>query len=83
MDRPALGTCMGRDQGDRGHGPVGGAAVSMPGKKAHASAYALRRHPTLCKRCSAIEAMIGHLKREYKLGRMTSRGVQEIRITPY
>jgi transposase, IS5 family len=32
------------DKGYRGHGQVGGSAVIIPGKKAHASAYALRRH---------------------------------------
>jgi transposase, IS5 family len=63
------------DQGDRGHGPVGGAAVMIPGKKGHASAYSFRRHQTLCKRHSAIEAMIIHLKSAYRLGRMTLRRV--------
>ena len=46
----------------------------IPGKKAHASAYMLRRHKTLCKRHSAIEAMIGHLKSEHRLGRKLSQG---------
>ena len=31
------------------------------------SAYALCKHKTLCKRRSAIEAIIGHLKSEYRL----------------
>jgi len=31
------------DKSYRGHGQVGSSAVLMPGKKAHASAYALRR----------------------------------------
>jgi hypothetical protein len=44
------------DQGDRGHGPVGGAAVMIPGKQGHPRADALRRHQTLCKRRPAIEA---------------------------
>jgi transposase, IS5 family len=56
------------DQGNRGHGPVGGAAVMIPGKKVHPSADALRRHQTLCKRRSAIEAMIGHLKSDHSMG---------------
>jgi transposase, IS5 family len=56
------------DQGNRGHGPVGGAAVMIPGKEGHASADALRRHQTLCKRCSAIEASIGHLKSDHSMG---------------
>jgi hypothetical protein len=51
------------DQGNRGHGQVSGGAVMIPGKKVHASADALRRHQTLCKRRSGIEAIIGHLKR--------------------
>jgi transposase, IS5 family len=46
------------DKGYRGHGQVGGSAVIIPGKKAHASAYALRRHKSCCKRRSAIEAII-------------------------
>ena len=46
----------------------------IPGKKAHASAYALRRHKTLCKRRAAIEAMIGHLKSEHRLGRNYLKG---------
>jgi transposase, IS5 family len=37
------------DQGDRSHGPVGGAAVMIPGKKSHASTYSFRRYQTLCK----------------------------------
>jgi hypothetical protein len=56
------------DQGDRGHGPVGGAAVMIPGKKVHANADALRRHQTLCKRRSGIEAIIGYLKSDHSMG---------------
>jgi transposase, IS5 family len=56
------------DQGDRGHGPVGGAAVMIPGKKVHPSVDALRRHQTLCKRRSGIEAIIGHLKSDHSMG---------------
>jgi transposase, IS5 family len=55
------------DQGDRGHGPVGGAAVMIPSKKGHLSADALRRHKTLCKCRSAIEAIIGHLKSDHRM----------------
>jgi hypothetical protein len=40
----------------------------IPGKKVHASAYALRRHKTLCKRRSAIEAILGHLKSDHSMG---------------
>ena len=57
------------DKGYRGHGQVGSSEVIMPGKKVHASAYTLRRHKRLCKRRSAIEAIIGHLKSEHRLGR--------------
>jgi transposase, IS5 family len=56
------------DQGDRGHGPVGDAEVMIPGKKVHPSADALRRHQTLCKRRSAIEAILGHLKSDHSMG---------------
>jgi hypothetical protein len=56
------------DQGDCGHGPVGGAVVMIPGKKGHASTDALCRHPTMCQRCSAIEAILGHLKSDHSMG---------------
>jgi transposase, IS5 family len=56
------------DQGDCGHGPVGDAAVMIPGKKGHPSADALRRHQTLCKRRSGIEAILGHLKSDHSMG---------------
>jgi transposase, IS5 family len=38
------------DKGYRGHGQVGGSAVIIPGKKVHASAYALRRHISAAQR---------------------------------
>jgi transposase, IS5 family len=56
------------DQSDRGHGPAGGAAVMILGKKGHASADVLRRHQTLCKRRSAIEAILGHLTSAHSMG---------------
>jgi transposase, IS5 family len=56
------------DQGDRGHGPVSGAAVMIPGKKVHPSTDALRRHQTLCKRSSVIEAIISHLQSDHSMG---------------
>jgi transposase, IS5 family len=62
------------DQGDRGHGPVGGAAVMIPGKKGHASADAFRRHQTLCKCRSAIEAIRGHLKSDHRMGSSPLKG---------
>jgi transposase, IS5 family len=55
------------DQGDRGHGPVGGAAVMIPGKQVHPSADALRRHQTLCKRRSGIEAILVHLQSDHSM----------------
>jgi transposase, IS5 family len=62
------------DKGYRGHGQVGGSAVIIPGKKVHASAYALRRHKSCCKRRSAIEAIIGHLKSDHRMGRNYLKG---------
>jgi transposase, IS5 family len=62
------------EKGYRGHGPVGSTTVIILGKKAHASAYALRRHKTLCKRRSAIEAIIGHLKSDHRMGRNYLKG---------
>ena len=62
------------DKGYRGHGQVGSSAIIMPGKKVHVSAYALRRHKQLCKCRSAIEAIIGHLKSDHRLGRNYLKG---------
>jgi hypothetical protein len=62
------------DKGYRGHGQVGGSAVMIPGKKAHASAYAIRRHKQCCKRRSAIEAIIDHLKSDHRMGRNYLKG---------
>jgi transposase, IS5 family len=62
------------DKGYRGHGQVGGSAVIIPGKKFHASAYALRRHKRCCKRRSAIEAIISHLKSDHRMGRNYLKG---------
>jgi transposase, IS5 family len=62
------------DKGYRGHGQVGGSAVIIPGKKSHASAYALRRHKSCCKRRSAIEAIISHLKSDHRMGRNYLKG---------
>ena len=46
----------------------------MLGKKRHGSAYTLRRHKQLCKRHSAIEAVISHLKSEPRLGKNYFKG---------
>ena len=63
------------DKGYRGHGQVGSSAVIMPGKKPHGSSYARRRHKRLCKRRSAIEAIIGHLKSDHRLGSNYLKGL--------
>ena len=62
------------DKGYRGHVQVGSSAVIMPGQKPPGSAYAHRRHKRMCKRRSAIEAIIGHLKSEHRLGRNYLQG---------
>jgi transposase, IS5 family len=62
------------DKGYRGHGQLGGSAVIIPGKKAHASAHALRRHKSCYKRRSAIAAIIGHLKSDHRMGRNYLKG---------
>ena len=62
------------DKGYRDHDQVGSSAVLIPGKKVHASAYALRRHKTLYKRRAAIEAIVGHLKSVHRLGRNYLKG---------
>ena len=62
------------DRGYRGHGALVDTEVIIPGKKAHISAYAHRRHKQRCKRRSAIEAIIGHLKSDHRLGRNYLKG---------
>jgi len=62
------------DKGYRGHSHVGSSEVIIPGKKRHASDYARRQHKRLCKRRSAIEALIGHLKSEHRLVRNYLKG---------
>jgi transposase, IS5 family len=62
------------DKGYRGHGQVGGSSVIIAGKKVHVSAYALRRHKSCCRRRSAIEAIIGHLKSDHRMGRNYLKG---------
>jgi transposase, IS5 family len=66
--------CVLIDTDYRGHAQVGGAAVMIPGKKVHASADALRRHQTLCKRRSAIEAILDYLKSDHSMGSNYLRG---------
>jgi transposase, IS5 family len=66
--------CVLIDTDYRGHAHVGGAAVMIPGKKVHASADALRRHQTLCKRRSEIEAILGYLKSDHSMGSNYLRG---------
>jgi hypothetical protein len=41
----------------------------MPGKKVHESAYALRIHKRCCQHRSAIEAIIGPLQSDHRMGR--------------
>ena len=62
------------DKGYRGHSQVGTSEVIMPGKRTHASTYSRHRHKRLCKRRSAIEAIIGHLKSDHRLGRNYLKG---------
>ena len=46
----------------------------MPGRKVHVNAYARGRHKRMCKRRSSIEAIIGHLKSDHRLGRNYLQG---------
>lgn len=62
------------DKGYRGHAHLGDTEVIMPGRKRHGSDYALRRHKKLCKRRSAIEAVISHLKNDHRLGKNYLKG---------
>ena len=62
------------DKGYRGHAPLPIGEVIMPGKRSHASAYARVRHKKLCKRRSAVEAVISHLKSDHRLGRNYLQG---------
>jgi IS5 family transposase len=54
------------DRGYRGHGALVDTEVTIPGKKARVSAYEHCRHKRRYKRRSAIEAIIGHLKKAGK-----------------
>ena len=62
------------DKGYRGHGQVADSEVIMPGKKSHSSDYARSVHKSRCKRRSAIEAVISHLKHGHRLGRNYLKG---------
>ena len=62
------------DKGYGGHGQVGASEVVMPGKGSGGSAYAIKRHKSCCKRRSAIEAVISHLKSEHRLNRNYLKG---------
>ena len=52
------------DRGYRGHAKVRTSEVVLPGACRGQSAYARRQHKLRCRGRSAIEAIIGHLKRD-------------------
>ena len=63
---------VGKDYRD--HSQLRDVEVAMFGKKTHASAYVRCSHKRLCKRHSTIEAVIGHLKSDYSMGKNYLRG---------
>ncbi len=62
------------DRGYRGHVKVGSSAVILPGMCRSKSVYARRAHKLRCRRRSAIEAVIGHLKSDHRLSRNYLQG---------
>ena len=62
------------DRGYRGHVKVGRSEVILPGACRSQSAYARRQHKLRCRGRSAIEAIIGHLKSDHRLGRNYLKG---------
>ena len=62
------------DRGYRGHGQVGSSEVILTGSCQGKSASSRRQHKTRCRRRSAIEAIIGHLKSEHRLSRNYLKG---------
>ena len=61
-------------RGYRGHAQVGSSEVILPGVCQGKSAYARRQHKLRCRGRSAIEAIIGHLKSDHRLGRNYLKG---------
>ena len=62
------------DRGYRGHVKVGRSEVILPGACRGQSGYARRQDKLRCRRGSAIEAIIGHLKSDHRLGRNYLKG---------
>ena len=62
------------DRGYRGHVKVGRSEVILPGGCRAQSGYAHRQHKLRCRRRSAIEAIIGHLKSDHRLSRNYLKG---------
>lgn len=62
------------DRGYRGQVKVGTSEVILPGGCRAQSAYARRQHKLRCRRRSGIEAIIGHLKSDHRLGRNYLKG---------
>lgn len=56
------------DRGYRGCKEVCGSEVILPGGCKSEKPYEQRRHKLRCRRRSAVEAVIGHLKSDHKLG---------------
>ena len=62
------------DRGYRGHAKVGRSEVILPGACRSQSVYARRQDKLRCRGRSAIEAIIGHLKSDHRLGRNYLKG---------
>ncbi len=63
------------DRGYRGRCKIGETKVILPGVKNHKNDYARRKHKLRCRSRSAIEAIIGHLKSDHRMGRNYLKGV--------
>ena len=63
------------ERGYRGHAKVGRSEVMLPGACPGQSAYARRQDKLRCRGRSAIEAIIGYLKSDHRLGRNYLQGM--------
>ena len=57
------------DKGYRGREKIGETEVVLPGKRKFDTEYQKRKHKQQCRRRSAVEATIGHLKSDHRMGR--------------
>ncbi len=62
------------DRGYRGHKKIGSTEVILPDAKCLKTEYEKRRHRQHCRKRSAIEAVISHMKHDHGMGRNYLKG---------